>query len=215
MSNLKNVEEITRLVLEQLNVTKDNKNLVPIEASGRHIHLSQKDFEYLFGAGYEPTIVRELSQKGQYLYAEKVRVIGEKGVINNVSVLGPCRTSTQIEVSTSDARILGINPPVRNSGDTKNSGKAIINVGDKTIALNEGVIISNKHIHMSEEDAKRFGLVDNELVKVFVDSDRPVTFENVLVRVNKDFTLSLHIDYDEANACGFTKNLKGEIIKYN
>ncbi len=215
MSNIKNVEEITKLVLEQLKLNNKEEQLIPIEASGRHIHLSEEDFKYLFGESYEPTIVRELSQKGQYLYNEKVRIIGKKGVINSISVLGPCRKKTQLEVSTSDSRILGINPPVRNSGDTDGSESVIVNVGDKTLLLKDGVIISNKHVHMNEQDAKKFNVKDNELVKIFVNSDRALTFENVLVRVNKDFSLALHIDYDEANCCGYTKNLCGKLIKYN
>ncbi len=214
MSNIKDIEKITRLVLEELKLKEEPKKLIPIEASGRHIHLSKLDFEYLFGNNYEPTIVRELSQKGQFLYAEKVRIIGKKGVIDNVSVLGPSREKTQLEVSTSDARILGINPPSRNSGDIIGSESVIINVDKKTIMLDEGVIISKKHIHMSKEEAKAFNVTDNELVKVFVDSERAITFEKVLVRIREDFNLALHIDYDEANACGYSKGIFGELIKY-
>lgn len=213
MNNI-DIQKICEEVIKELaSVTRieENTNLIPIEASGRHVHLSKKHIEELFGNGYEMEIAKELSQPGQYQMKERVRLIGPKGVIDNVAVLGPARDNTQVELSITDGRILGINPPVRNSGDTASSPGMFISSGDKMIRLNEGVIVSNRHIHMSTEDAKRLNVSDKDLVNVKVYSDRPVIFEDVLIRVNDQFSLSMHIDYDEANSCSLKKDTMGEI----
>lgn len=212
MNNMENIDinKLCEMVLKELNCA-DKKLQIPVEASGRHVHLSKAHVEELFGKGYEMTILRELSQPGQYLYKEKVRLIGPKGVIENVAILGPARDNTQVELSLTDSRILGVKAPVRNSGDTAGSGAVYIASGDKLVQIEEGTIISNRHIHMSDEDARNFGVKDKDLVNVRVMGSRALIFEEVLIRVNPNFRLSMHIDYDEANACGLNKDTVGEI----
>lgn len=189
------------------------KEGILMEASGRHVHLSKECVEALFGKGYELTKKRELSQPGQYLCEEKVTLIGPKGVLQNVSVLGPARAETQIELSKSDAVSIGVNAPVRMSGDTKNSGSVILATKNAVVKLEEGVIAAKRHIHITPEDAAKYGVKDKEDVKVKVFGERGLIFDNVAIRVSDKFNTALHIDYDEANACGFTKNMRCQIIK--
>lgn len=190
-----------------------SKLSVLVEASGRHVHLSQADADTLFGKGYQFKIKKELSQPGQYAYAERVDITGPKGTIKNVAILGPCRSKTQIEVSMTDARQLGINAPVRLSGDTANTpGCKIIN-GDRSIDVSEGVIVAKRHIHVTPEDAKRFGINDNDVLKIKVFADRPLIFDDICARISEKFSTAVHIDYDEANACGFKADTVGIIVK--
>ncbi len=205
------INKIVELVKIELEKNKI-KRKVPIEASGRHIHLSKEHIEQLFGEGYELEKIKDLSQTGQYACKERVRVIGKKGIIENVIVLGPSRESSQLEISITDSRVLGVKPIMRNSGDIKNTPSVIISNGDKIVKLEEGVIVAKNHIHMNEEDSVRLGVRDKELVNVRVRTERPVIFEDVLVRVNKNFVLSMHIDYDEGNCCKLDKGTYGEII---
>ncbi|MEE1043718.1 MAG: ethanolamine utilization phosphate acetyltransferase EutD [Clostridia bacterium] len=190
-----------------------NKMSVVIEASGRHVHLSQDDADRLFGKGYNFTVKKELSQPGQFAYAERVDIAGPKGTIKNVAILGPCRKSTQVEVSQTDARILGINAPVRLSGDIKDTPGCTITNGDKTIRVDEGVIVARRHIHITPEDAQRFNVKDNDILKIKVFAKRPLIFDDICARISKDFSTAVHIDYDEANACGFTADTVGIIVK--
>ena len=187
--------------------------LVELEASGRHIHLCRKDVEALFGKGYQLTKVRELSQPGQYACKERVTITGPKGSISNVVVLAPERKETQVEISLTDARILGLHPPVRLSGDIQGSPGAKISVGDKEITLESGVIIAKRHMHVDEADAERLQVSDKETVDIEVQGKRPVIFKDVAVRVHKDFATYVHIDYDEANACGFEKGMCCRIVR--
>jgi propanediol utilization protein len=189
--------------------------LIPIEASGRHVHLSQSDVDKLFGKNYKLTPKRELSQPGQFLAEEKVRIIGSKGIIEKAAILGPARSKSQVELSKTDAVKLGIDAPLRFSGDTKNSASAFIASKNNVIKLDEGVIIAKRHIHMTPEDAEKLEVLDGEIVSVEVLTERPVVFKDVLIRVNKDYHLNMHIDYDEANACLFKAGDKGKIIKNN
>ncbi|WP_053984049.1 ethanolamine utilization phosphate acetyltransferase EutD [Niameybacter massiliensis] len=186
---------------------------IPVEASGRHVHLSAKDAATLFGEGYEFTKIKDLSQPGQYACKERVSIVGPKGTINNVIVLGPLRGDTQIEVSSTDALSLGIKVPIRQSGEIIDTPGITICNGDKTVSANRGLIVAKRHVHMTPEDAKKFNVADREIVKVKVTGERPVIFEDTVIRVNKNFRTYMHIDYDEANCCGYNKDSFGIILK--
>lgn len=211
MDNNELRSEIKKLVLA---VKSENKEkLVPIEASGRHVHLSQTAVEKLFGKDYELKAKRELSQPGQFLAVERVRLIGPKNIIENAAILGPARESTQVELSQTDAVSLGIEAPLRLSGNIKNSAPIFIASPDNVIKIDEGVIIAKSHIHMTPADAARLNLQDREIVDVKAKTERPLIFKNVLVRVNENYHLNMHLDFDEANACLLKKGDQGKIIK--
>lgn len=186
---------------------------VLVEVSARHVHVSKQDLETLFGAGYELTSKKDLSQPGQFACEEKVAVVGPKGTIN-MSILGPTRKDTQIEVSYTDARTLGINAPLRESGDTKESAPIKL-VGPKgEVELTQGVIVAKRHIHMLPSDAEKFGVENGQIVGVKIDTNgRSIVFGDTVVRVRDDFALAMHIDTDEANAAGISGSAQGEIIK--
>lgn len=203
---------LNSIVDEVLKKIKEN-NFIEIEASGRHVHLSQQDLETLFGKDYVLTKVKELSQPGQYACKERVNIIGEKGTIKNVVVLGPVRSETQVEISLTDARILGVNAPIRLSGDIKNTPSIKIETPNAIIEKDKGIIVAKRHIHLEEKDKEKFNVSDGEIVKVKVFSKRPVIFDDVVVRISKDFKTYMHIDYDEANACGFKNGTFGMILK--
>ena len=203
---------IERIANEIVNELKE-KLFIPVEASGRHIHLSRADANSLFEEGYQFTKVKDLSQPGQYACKERVTVTGPKGSIHNVIVLGPERKQSQMEVSLTDALALGIKAPVRQSGDTKGSPGITVTNGSRSVTLAEGIIVAKRHIHMTPEDAQKFNVKDGEIVKVKVSGSRPVIFEDTVVRVSKDFRTYMHIDYDEANACGYNKDSWGIIVK--
>jgi propanediol utilization protein/ethanolamine utilization cobalamin adenosyltransferase len=182
-----------------------------VEASGRHVHLTKEAIEVLFG---EPLHEKSpLSQPGQYAAKERVRLVTAKGELERVVVLGPPRDAVQVEMSLTDARILGIDIPVNLSGDLKGAGDVII-VGPKGILNAPGSVIASKaHIHMAPEDAKRYGVEDGDSVSVRLDTKRPVTIDDVIIRVSEKFSLAMHMDYDEANACLLQKGDLGYIIK--
>ena len=203
------IEQIANEVVAELR----EKLFIPVEASGRHIHLSRADADILFGVGYQFTKVKDLSQPGQYACKERVTVTGPKGSIHNVIVLGPERKQSQMEVSLTDALALGIKAPVRQSGDVKGSPGITVTNGSRSVTLSEGIIVAKRHIHMTPEDAQRFNVKDGEIVKIKVSGSRPVIFEDTVIRVSKDFRTYMHIDYDEANACGYNKDSWGIIIK--
>lgn len=186
---------------------------IPVEASGRHVHLSAKDAATLFGEGYEFTKVKDLSQPGQYACKERVSIVGPKTTINNVIVLGPVRKETQIEVSSTDALSLGIKAPIRQSGEIVDTPGITIRNGDKEVSVKQGLIVAKRHVHMTPEDAEKFNVKDGEIVKVKVSGERPLIFEDTVIRVNKNFKTYMHIDYDEANACGYNKDSYGIILK--
>lgn len=183
---------------------------IPVELSARHVHLSEKDAIALFGAPL--THARDLSQPGQFLAKERVRLIGPKGVMDNVAVLGPSRGSSQVEISKTDARILGIDAPVRQSGDTNSTPGIILASQTGIVGLEEGVIIASRHIHMPPADAKKLCVADGDLVSVRIDGDRPLVLEDVLIRVNEQFKLAMHIDPDEGNSAGWNSKVNGRII---
>ena len=184
---------------------------VELEASGRHVHVNEEQAQILFGHGLTP--LRPLSQPGQYLAQERVTVKGPKGEFQNVAVLGPARGKAQVEISLTDGKTLGILPPVRLSGDVANSPGAELIGPMGRITISEGVIAAKRHIHMTPEDARHFGVKDKQIVRLQTFTDRPVVFEDVAVRVSPDFETFVHLDYDEANACGFQKGDLGRISK--
>ena len=183
-----------------------------VETSARHVHVSAADLEVLFGAGYALTPKKDLSQPGQYACEERVDVVGPKRTLTGVSILGPTRPATQVEISLTDARAIGVAAPVRESGDTAGSGACKL-VGPKgEVELTEGVIAAKRHIHMTPEDAAEYNCVDKEVVSVKVESaDRSLVFGDVVVRVSPSYALAMHIDTDESNAAGGVK--EGTIIK--
>lgn len=189
------------------------KNEVLVETSARHIHVTQEDLEILFGKGYELTKKKELSQPGQYACEERVQVVGPKGLFPAVSILGPVRSATQVELSASDARSIGINAPLRESGDINASAGCKL-IGPKgEIELSQGVIVAKRHIHATTADAEKFGLKDKQTVQVRVTSDeRSLIFDDVVVRVSDSYALAMHIDTDESNACLAAPGAMGEII---
>ena len=197
--------------LESLVKAVQKAAFVELEASGRHVHVTQSQAQRLFGHGLTPQ--RDLSQPGQYLAAERVTVIGPKGQFENVAVLGPERKEAQVEVSLTDARALGLNPPIRPSGDVKGSPGAILQGPRGRVELSQGVIAAQRHIHMTPEDASRMGVKDKQIVKLQVFTRRPLIFEEVQVRVSPDFATFVHLDYDEANACGFRPGDLGRILR--
>ena len=187
---------------------------VLVETSARHLHVTQEHLEILFGKGSELTKKKDLSQPGQFACAERVDVVGSKKTLAGVSILGPVRPETQVELSLTDARSIGVSAPVRESGDIAGSGacKLVGPCGEVEIA--EGVIAAKRHIHMTTADAAEMGLVDKQVVSVKVPSDgRATIFGDVVVRVSDKYALAMHIDTDESNAGGVAPGTMGEIIK--
>lgn len=186
---------------------------VLIETSARHVHVSRRVLNILFGEGYELTHKKDLSQPGQFACEERVQVIGPKNSFPAVSILGPVRPETQVELSAGDARAIGVKAPIRESGDLKGSAGCKI-VGPKgEVELEDGVIIAKRHIHATPEDAEKYGLADKQIVSVKVDTpERSLIFGDVVVRVSKNYALAMHIDTDESNAAGCTPGLMGEIL---
>ena len=196
------MEKIVQAVVKRL--------FVELEASGRHVHVTKQQAQALFGHGL--TEKRPLSQPGQYLAQERVTVIGPKGRFENVAVLGPERPEGQVEISLTDGKILGLQPPVRPSGSVKGSPGAVLEGPAGRVELEQGVIAAQRHIHMTPEDAKAMGVGDKQVVKLQVFTERPLIFEDVVVRVSDKFATYAHLDYDEANACGFRKGDLGRIL---
>ena len=196
-------ETITQAVLKRI--------FIELEASGRHVHVTKAQAVALFGHPLTPK--RPLSQPGQYLANERVTVIGPKGEFENVAVLGPERKAGQVELSMTDARTLGIAAPIRQSGDIENTPGAKLRGPMGEITLPQGVIIAKRHIHMTPEDAEKMGVADKQIVRLQTYTDRPLIFDDVVVRVRPDFQTYVHLDYDEANACGFQKGDFGRILQ--
>ncbi len=187
---------------------------VLIETSARHVHLSKEHIDILFGKGHELTFKKELSQPGQFACEERVTIQGSKKAIANVIILGPARPATQVEVSLTDARTLGVDAPVRESGDVAGSGACKIIGPCGEVDITEGVIAAKRHIHLTPEAAAEFGVEDKQVVGVKVESDgRSLVFGDVVCRVSEKFAPAMHIDTDESNAAGCTPGMMGEIIK--
>lgn len=206
-----NPNEIRELVKTIIDERCRTIGSVPIEVSARHVHLSQRDLDALFGAGYVLSPKRELSQPGQFLAEERVSVVSAKGVLRNVAILGPVREHTQVELSCTDARELGINAPIRLSGNTCGCPGVCLVAGERSIQAEECVMIAKNHIHMTVADAEVFGVKNGDTVQVEIRSARPVTFEDVSVRVSDKASLAMHIDFDEANACALQGGTTGDV----
>lgn len=196
------IQALTQAVLGRL--------FIEIEASGRHVHLTKDQARTLFGHGLTPS--RPLSQPGQFLATERVTVLGPKGEFQNVAVLGPERPEGQVEISLTDGRVLGVEPPIRLSGDVENT-PAISLLGPKgRVDLPRGLIAAQRHIHLTPADGERFGVGDKQVVRLQTFTRRPCIFEDVVVRIHEGFAPAVHLDYDEANACGFQKGDLGRIL---
>ena len=189
------------------------ENKVLVETSARHVHLTPEHIESLFGAGHTLTNKKDLNQPGQFACEERVTLVGPKKSIERVSILGPARPETQVELSFTDARTLGVEAPVRESGDVKGSAGCKLVGPCGEVEITEGVIIAKRHIHMTNADAEAFGVKDKQIVKVAINSEsRKTVYDDVVVRVKDSFALAMHIDTDEANAaCAFGK-CYGEVI---
>lgn len=210
------VAEIVSRVMAGLGTetASGSNDTVPVGVSNRHIHLSTADLETLFGAGYELTPIKDLSQPGQFACKETLTIVGPSlRPIENVRVLGPVRKASQVEISRTDSFTLKVKPPVRESGDIAGSAPVTI-IGPKgVVTLKEGCIIANRHIHMSIDEGAAFGLTDGQYVDVEVNGERRTKFYDVQVRVHKDFRLEMHIDTDDANAAGIGNGAKVKIVK--
>ena len=193
---------LTEAVLDRL--------FIELEASGRHVHVTKDQALRLFGHGLTPQ--RPLSQPGQYLAKERVTIIGPKGEFSHVAVLGPERQETQVEISLTDGRALGITPPVRPSGDVANTPGITLKTDRASLTVPCGVIAAQRHIHMHPDDARRLGIRDKQLVRLQTYTARPVIFSDLLVRVSPQFATRVHLDFDEANACGYAPGDLGRIL---
>ena len=185
---------------------------IELEASGRHVHLTPEAVERLFGPGHRLTPVKDLSQPGQFVCAERVDLVGPRGTLRNVAVLGLEPKECQAEVSATDAVALGLKPPVRLSGDIKGSCPVTLKVGENTLELAEGLIIAKRHIHMTPDDAARFGVADGQSVGLKCLTSRPAVLEDTVIRVSDKFAAYVHLDYDEANAVGWRKGDRARLV---
>ena len=186
------IEKVADLIVES--------GLVEVEVSARHVHLTQEDVERLFGKGAKLHEKRPLSQPGQFLSEERVTLVGPKGKKEHVAVLGPVRSATQVELSISDCVALGVKAPVRESGDLRDAGPIVIETEGGRIEAGQAVIVAKSHVHVPPKIARELKLQDKEHVSVRVLTERPVTFDNVVIRVSDAFRYKMHIDFDEANA---------------
>jgi len=187
-----------------------NNIFIEMEASGRHVHVTKEQAVKLFGHGLTPD--RPLSQPGQWVAKERLTVIGPKGQFRNVAVLGPERKEAQVEISLTDGRVLGVNPPIRPSGNVQDSPGAVLKGPCGEVTISQGVIAAQRHIHITPQDAAHFGVQDKQIVKLQTYTARPLIFDDVLVRVSKDFATRVHLDFDEANACGYKTADLGRIL---
>lgn len=207
------VQYITEIVLKEIQKLS-LKNTFPVGISARHVHLSQKELELLFGKDAILTHLKDLSQPGQFAANELVELVGPKGTIQKVRVLGPLRPNTQIEITLSDARKLGVTPPVRGSGDIEGTPGLVLRGPKGEVQVDKGVIIAERHVHFSLEDAKEHDIKDGEKVRVFVEGPKSGIMEGVTVRVNKNYALDFHIDTDDANAFGLMQGQRVKFEKY-
>ena len=199
------IEKIATRVKENLILFSEDPFQVPVGVSARHVHLAREHVELLFGRGYRLTPLKNLSQKNQFACAEQVSLIGPKGELEKVRILGPERMDTQVELSASDSRSLGVMPPVRTSGDVEGTPGLLIGGPRGEVMLKKGVIIADRHIHMTPEDARWFGVLDKERVCVYVKGPKGGRLNNVVIRVSKNARLDFHVDTDDANAFQLTQ----------
>lgn len=186
---------------------------VLVEISARHVHVSEEHLEILFGKGYKLTPKKDLSQPGQYACEERVTVVGPKKELAGVSILGPCRKATQVELSLTDARSIGVKAPIRESGDVAGSGACKLVGPAGEVELTEGVIAAKRHIHMTTADAEKYGITDSQIVSVKIPTEgRALVFGDVVARVSDSYALAMHLDTDEANAAAIPGSCIGEIL---
>ena len=186
---------------------------VLVEISARHVHVSEKDLEILFGKGYKLTPKKDLSQPGQFACEERVTVVGPKKELAGVSILGPCRPATQVEISLTDARSIGVKAPIRESGDIAETGACKLVGPCGEVELSEGVISAKRHIHMTTVDAEKYGIVDKQIVSVKIPTEgRALIFGDVVARVSDSYALAMHLDTDEANAAAIPGSCTGIIL---
>ncbi|MDR2712939.1 MAG: phosphate propanoyltransferase [Clostridiales bacterium] len=191
----------------------DNLFLVPVNTSNRHLHVSAGDLAKLFGPDHKLTNIKDLTQPGQYACQETVNIVGPKGMLENVRILGPERPATQVELAQTDARKIGIRAPLRNSGDLAKSPGCVL-VGPKGyVVLSEGVVVAAPHIHLHVSDGEALGLADKELVDVYFSGEKKMAFFDIMVRVHPEFAKDMHLDTDEANAARLGAGDKGLIVK--
>lgn len=208
-------EEALKLLLELVKskeIALDNEYIIHVGISNRHVHLSQKDLDTLFGESYTLTKMKDLSQPGQYACKETITICGPKGAIEKVRILGPTRSASQIEVMTGDCIKLGVTPEIRSSGDLKHT-PGITLIGPKgSVQLNEGLIVAQRHIHMSQNDAVNLGVSDGQTVSIEIQGLRGGIYNNVIIRANNSSVLECHLDIEEANAMNISQNTKIKIL---
>jgi putative phosphotransacetylase len=186
---------------------------VLVEISARHVHVSEEHLEILFGKGYKLTPKKDLSQPGQFACEERVTVVGPKKELAGVSILGPCRKATQVEISLTDARSIGVKAPIRESGDVAGSGACKLIGPAGEVELTEGVIAAKRHIHMTTADAEKYGITDSQIVNVKIPTEgRALVFGDVVARVSDSYALAMHLDTDEANAAAIPGCCMGIIL---
>ena len=207
-----NENEIRSIVEKVLSQVGESKKPVPIEASARHVHLSKEAVELLFGKGATLTKKRDLSQPGEFLSEQRLKLDTAKGALVTVAVLGPERKAVQVALSMTDCRSLGIKAPINLSGDLSGAGDVLLVSPTACLNAKGSVIVAQNHIHMTPADAAYYGVSDGQSVKVSANTSRPVTFDNVIIRVSEKFALAMHIDFDEANACCLGKADTGTIV---
>ncbi|OFI49906.1 propanediol utilization protein [Floricoccus tropicus] len=207
-------DKLIDLLVDKISEKLNESQSFLVEASGRHVHLSRKDIDALFGEGYQLKLDRYLSQPGQFVSRERLTLVGPKGVLQNVVILGPERADSQVEVSATDALTLGQKVPIRESGNIENTpGITLVN-GNRSVTIDKGLIVAQRHVHVAEKDAAKLNVNHGDIVKVKIAGEnRSLIFDDVVIRVSEKFATVMHIDYDEANACGFTKGIKGTIVK--
>lgn len=220
---MKNYEELVPIlvkkVMDELLHTELFKYVVPIGISNRHVHLKREDVEILFGPGYELTKLKELKQTGEFACVETVTLMttiqGKERMLENVRILGPIRPKSQVEISKTEARFLKVSPPVRNSGDLKGSEKITLLGPKGRVDLQEGLILATRHIHLSEEDAKRLQLQNGDRVSVEIQGEKPGRLDEVHCKVHKNYVLEMHLDTDDGNAFLLETGAKARILPPN
>ena len=205
------VKVISKAIVQEIQKIQREGQYAPIGISARHVHLSKKDVERLFGPGYKLTPLKSLSQPGQFAAHEVVELRGPKGTLEKVRILGPEREKSQVELALSDGRKLGISPPVRASGDLANTPGMVVRGPRGEVVLQEGVIVAERHIHLSPEEAAGFNLKEGDRIRVFIEGKKGGVIEQITVRVNPNYKLDLHLDTDDANAFLL---VQGQVVRF-